>query len=208
MNALLKWSRKATDFVASPRSVPGVSLEGEVLEQQMGWLRRYAEPLAAWSKMLEATATSLKYIREHGYHRDAQQELQVKLVPFTTDQPSPASRVATGLLTFVGEQSSDLSGNQRLLGSSEVLESLIGKAKQLEGQHSRSGFTKMILGTAASVAKLSGRTLQAALAAVKVRDVTQWVQKHIGTSVQGQRMHAFATIATEQNRDKLQLTTP
>jgi hypothetical protein len=208
LDALLNWSRKATDFVASPRPVPGVSLGGDTLEQQMGWLRGYREPLAAWSKMLEATATSLKYIREHGYHHDAQRELQVELAAFSADQQSPASRVAAGLLTFVGEQSSDLSGSQRLLGSSEVLESLIGKAKQLEGQQSRSGFTKMILASAASVTKLTERTVQAALAAVKVRDVTQWVQKHIGISVQGQRMHAFTTTTAEQNRNKLQPTAP
>jgi hypothetical protein len=206
LDALLNWSRKATGFVASPRPVPGVSLEGDALEQQMGWLRGYRDPLAAWSKMLEATATSLKYIREHGYHSGAQHELRAELAPFTADQHSPASRVAAGLLTFVGEQSSDLCGSQRLLASSEVLESLIGKAKQLEGQQSRSGFTKMILGTAAGVVKLTECTLHAALATVKVRDVTQWVQKHIGISVQGQRMHAFATRPAEQNRNKLQYT--
>jgi hypothetical protein len=203
LDALLNWSRKAADFVASPRAVPGASLEVAALEQQMGWLRRYREPLAAWSKMLEATATSLKYIREHGYHHDAQRELQAELAPFTAGEQTPASRVAAGLLAFVGEQSSDLSGSQRLLASSEVLESLIGKAKQLEGQQSRSGFTKMLLGTAASVAKLTERTLQAALAAVKVSDVTRWIQQHIGISVQGQRMHAFAINTAEQNRDNL-----
>lgn len=207
LDALLNWSRKATDFVAAPRAVPGVSLEGDALEQQMGWLRGYQDPLTAWSKMLEATATSLKYIREHGYHSDAQQELRAELAPFTADQHTPAARVATGLLTFVGEQSSDLSGSQRLLASSEVLESLIGKAKQLEGQQSRSGFTKMLLGTAAGVAQLTERTLRGALAAVKVRDVKQWIQTHIGTSVQGQRMHAFPTCPAEQNRDKLQPAT-
>lgn len=206
LDTLLQWSRNAMDFVASPRLVPGVSLEGDALEQQMGWLRGYREPLAAWSKMLEASATSLEYIREHGYHRHAQRELQVELAPFTADQQTPASRVAASLLAFVGQQSSDLTDNQRLLASSEVLESLIGKAKQLEGQQSRSGFTKMILGMAASVAKLTEPALQAALAAVKVRDVTQWIQQHIGISVQGQRMHAFATTTAEQKRAKLQPT--
>jgi hypothetical protein len=207
LDALLNWSRKAATFVASPHPVPGASLAGEALERQLGWLRRYEEPLAAWAKMLAAVAASLKYIREHGYHPDAQRELQTELATFTADQPSPASRVTTGLLRFVAEQSSDLSGGQRLLGSSEVLESLIGKAKQLEGQQSRSGFTKMILGTAASVAKLTDRTVQTALEAVKVRDVTQWVQTHIGISVQGQRTHAFTTTTAEHNWDKLQPTT-
>jgi hypothetical protein len=140
------------------------------------------------------------YIREHGYHVDAKQALEVELAPFTRGKETAASRVVSGLLTFVGEQSSDLPAGQRLLGSSEVLESLIGKAKQLDGQ-SKSGFTKMILGAAATVTKLTQQTLQAALATVRTRDVAQWVQKHLGTSLQSQRMHAFAAIPTEQNRN-------
>jgi hypothetical protein len=61
LDALLVWSRKAMGFVTAPRPVPGVSLEADELEQQMGWIRRYQEPLAAWSEMLEATATGLSY---------------------------------------------------------------------------------------------------------------------------------------------------
>ena len=153
LDALVTWSRKVTGFVTSPRPVPGVSLEADQLEKQMGWIRSYRESLAAWSQMLEVTATSLKYIREHGYHTDAKQELQVELAPFIGGKETLASRVAGNLLAFVAEQSSGIPAGQRLVGSSEVLESLIGKAKQLEGQQSKSGFTKMILGTAACVSK-------------------------------------------------------
>ena len=95
-------------------------------------------------------------------------------------------------MTFVGEQAAAVPAGRRYLGSSEVLESLIGKAKQLEGQQSKSGFTKMVLGLAASVVDLTEQTVSAALAAVKVRDVWAWIQKHLGVSVQGQRQHAFA----------------
>jgi hypothetical protein len=205
LDSLLTWSRKVMGFVASPRAVPGVSFEADELEQQMGWIRRYQEPLAAWSEMLEVTAASLEYGREHGYHTDAQKELKSKLACFTDGKETPASRMAAGLLTFFGEQSSDLTPGQRLLGSSEVLESLIGKTKQLDGQQSKSGFTKMILGAAASVAKLTERTVHTALETVKVRDVTRWIRQYIGVSVQGQRMHAFPP---EQNRNKLQTGIP
>jgi hypothetical protein len=203
LDALLVWSRKVMGFIAKPRPVPGVSLQADQLEQKMGWIRRYEEPLAAWSKMLEATATSLSYIRKYGYHPDAKEELAAKLAPFLQGEETAASRVAGKLLAFVGEQSSDLHAGQRLLGSSEVLESLIGKAKQLEGQHSKSGFTKMVLGAAASVGKLTKDTLRTALASVKQRNVREWVQKNLGISVQGQRMHAFAAVSAERNWNNL-----
>jgi hypothetical protein len=192
LDALLRWSRRAAAFVAAPRPVPGVPWGAAEWEEAMGWLRGYAPPLAAWSEMLEVTATSLKYVREHGFHARAQEELARELTPWRGGKDTPASRVAATLLAFVGEQSSDLLAGERLLGSSEVLESLIGKAKHLEGQQSRSGFTKMILGIAASVREITEEALHAALEAVKVRDVRGWIEQQLGISVQGQRMHAFA----------------
>ncbi|MGH7970382.1 MAG: hypothetical protein ACREIC_16790 [Limisphaerales bacterium] len=192
LDPLLTWSRKAMAFVASPHPVPGVSWEADELEEKMGWIRSYQAPLASWSRMLEVTATSLTYIREQGYHADAKRELEVELTNFTAHEETPGARVAKRLLTFVEEQSSGIPPGKRLLGSSEVLESLIGKAKQLEGRQSKSGFTKMILGLAASVTQVTQENIHAALSAVKVRDVVAWVKEQLGTSVQAQRHYAFA----------------
>jgi hypothetical protein len=196
LDSLLTWSRKAMDFVASPRSLPGLSWEADELEEKMGWIRGYQEPLASWSKMLQVTATSLTYIREQGYHQDAKKDLQVELLDFTSNTETPAARVAERLLAFVDEQSSAILPGKRLLGSSEVLESLIGKAKHLEGQQSKSGFTKMILGLAASVSEITEKNIHAALSAVKVREVGAWVREKLGVSVQAHRHHAFATVPT------------
>lgn len=193
LDPLLAWSRKALAFVATPRPVPGASWEATELEEKMGWIRGYQEPLAAWSRMLQVAAASLTYIRAHGYHQDARRELEIELANFTGGVETPASRVAEMLLAFVEQQSCNIPVGQRLLGSSEILESLIGKAKQLEGQQSKSGFTKMILGLAASVCEVTEQKVGDALAAVKVHDVTTWIKDHLGTSVQGQRHHAFAT---------------
>lgn len=196
LDPLLTWSRKALAFVISPRPVPGASWEAVELEGQLGWLRGYEESLALWSQMLEAAAISLKYIRQHGYHRQAQTELAAELKPLTRGEETPASRVSARLLAFVNEQSAGIPPGERLLGSSEILESLIGKSKQLEGQQSKSGFTKMILGLAASVSEISEPTVSAALSAVKVKDVIDWIRNNLGISVQGQRLHAFANTPT------------
>lgn len=196
LDPLLTWSRKALAFVATPRPVPEASWEANELEEKMGWIRRYQEPLAAWSQMLEVAAASLTYIREHGYHQDALRELTTELARFTAEVETPASRVAQALLGFVEQQSRVVPAGQRLLGSSEILESLIGKAKQLEGQQSKSGFTKMILGLAASVCEITEQKVCEALAAVSVRNVTAWIKDRLGISLQGQRHHAFAAAST------------
>jgi hypothetical protein len=191
LEALVSWSRKAIGFVQAPRPVPGVSWDDDELEEKMGWIRGYQEPLAAWSQILEVVATVLTYAREHGYHSHAKQELQVELSSFTAQVETPACRVAKRLLTFVEEESAGIAEGRRLVASSEVLESLIGKAKQLEGSQSKGGFTKTVLGLAASVAKVTEENVRVALTATKVQDVIDWVRKQLGVSLEGQRHHAF-----------------
>ena len=61
---------------------------------------------------------------------------------------------------------------------------------------SKSGFTKMILGLAASVSDITETTVNAALSAVTVKQVVDWIRSHLGLSVQGQRQHAFAKVFT------------
>ena len=68
-------------------------------------------------------------------------------------QTPMSRRVAAGLLRFVRAQSAATREGERLIGSSECIESLIGKGKRLEGQQSKSGFTKMVLAMAAAVAR-------------------------------------------------------
>ena len=193
LEALVTWSRKALGFVQSPRPVPGVSWEDDELEEKMGWIRGYQEPLAAWSQMLEVVGTVLTYARDHGYHSRAKQELQIKLSPFTVQAETPACRVAELLLAFVEQESTGIEEDGRLLASSEVLESLIGKAKQLEGRQSKGGFTKTVLGLAASVATVTEENVRAALSATKVQGVIDWVREHLGVSLEAQRHHAFKT---------------
>lgn len=191
LESQIAWSRKAIDFMQSPRPVPGVSFESDELEEKMGWIRGYQEPLAAWSQMLEAVATTLSYAREHGYHPLAKQELQAELSCFMVQPETPACRVSERLLAFVEGESTGLKAGRRLVASSEVLESLIGKAKQLEGSQSKGGFTKTVLCLAASVAQVTEETIRAALTTTKVQDVIDWVRGHLGVSLPSQRRRAL-----------------
>ena len=99
-------------------------------------------------------------------------------------------------MAFVAEQSQAARSDERPLGSTECLESLIGKGKRLEGQQCRNGFTKMILGMAACVVKPTHHAIQSALEAIKTKDLEAWTTGNLGQSVQAKRRLAFAAPAT------------
>ena len=139
---------------------------------------------------MRIVATTMEYIREEGYHLRAAKELRRQLKPLGKDPQS--NRLKEKILVFVKEQSGCTKKHEHLIGSSECIESLIGKGKRLEAQQSKSGFTRMVLGMAAAVVKPTKEYIEKALANVKTDDVTQWGRDKLGISVQSQRRQAFA----------------
>ena len=95
--------------------------------------------------------------------------------------------MAESLTEFVTTQSAGLERDERVPASSEVLESLIGKGKRMQGQHSRGGFTRMILGMAASVVNLTQDGICTALETVRESTRSQWCQQHVGFTLTAQR---------------------
>ena len=189
LESLVNWSVRVRAFLDHPqealaRAQTPASLE--LVEQKMGWLRDHSASLKQWATLLEAASTSLEFIRPHGYHTEVPEALRTSLSRFVD---GPAHALAEEVLQFVEVQSAR-AGEQRLLGSSEVLESLLGKGKQLMGQ-ARNGFTKSVLGLAAAVSDLSSQTIQAALASTTVRDVQDWIRDHLGLSLPAQRQRAL-----------------
>jgi len=78
-----------------------------------------------------------------------------------------------------------------LIGSTEVLESLIGKYKRLQSSHSKGGMTAMLLSIGAIVGKLGAETIQQALETISTDDVTSWCKDTLGTTLQAQRKLAL-----------------
>ena len=58
------------------------------------------------------------------------------------------TRFSAAIIKFVTEEATKAREGESLLASTEVIESLIGKGKHLEGQQSGGGFTRMVLGMA------------------------------------------------------------
>lgn len=191
LGPLIAWSQKVLLFLDSPIAVKGVSLTEEELKGKMGWLQGYRNSLRKWSEILQVVESSLEYIRKTGYHRNCRKELSENLSLLAMSAESAARRVADRILDYVEQQSVQLREGEHLLATTEVLESLLGKAKKLHGQQSRSGFTKMVLGIAASVSELTTDVVTTALSAIKVHHVTEWIKSDIGTSVQAQRNQAL-----------------
>lgn len=202
LKGLLSWARGLLDFMKDPQKNNGTLAEPWHANFKFKWILEFEADLAEWQCMLDIVETTLHFVRWEGYFPGAESHLKARLAPLV-GFPS-ADRLIEKILEFIAEQSQSARSGERLIGSSECIESLIGKAKRLEGQQSRSGFTAMILGVAAAVVEPTRDVIDAALAIVKTNDVKNWARNALGKSVQACRRLALKDPLKEQKRDKLQ----
>ncbi len=193
LGELVTWAAKVRRFLDAPRLPDGDPINIGKLNITLGWLRQFDDAIADWQALLGTADVALDYLRTSGYHAEAAQELAPCLDRLAIR--SASRRLADKVIEFVSEQSTCVLPGERLPASSEVLESLIGRGKRLEGQQSSSGFTKMVLGMAAAVTQPTQEFIEQALQAVRTNDVIEWARKKLGTSVQSCRHTAFAPAA-------------
>lgn len=200
LEPLTRWGRSALAFLDEGRDIPGQAVDRLTVEEKLGWLREYREALYHWSVLLAIAETVERYVRREGYHATAAEWLRNRLAGLTID--ASAASMTADALRFVAEQSSQSRRGERLIGSSEVLESLFGKYKHLQGIHRQGGMTPQLLALGAAVGRQTVGTVRRAFATIRTRDVVQWCRQHLGLSLQAQRSYAFR----EQKPDTKHLT--
>jgi hypothetical protein len=190
VDSLVEWGAKTLHYLDHPREVPGQPLDRERIEARLGWLRDCRERLTQWSGLLSLTQTAEHYVRHQGWQAAAGGELRALLQPLAAC--AATGRLQNQLLEFAEMQAAVARPGERLIGSTEVLESLIGKYKRLQALHSGHGMTRTILALGAIVSQRCLTTLRTALQHVTTRQVNDWCQQHLGLTLQARRRHAFA----------------
>lgn len=194
---MVNWGRRALRYLDAPPDAREPVAKAERIEKKLGWLRSYREALDRWGGMMAVVDATLEVIRRDGYHGQAAEALGERLADLARDDLS--RRVAERAVAFVSEQSQSAGAAEHLPSSTECLESLIGKGKRLEGQQSRSGFTKMVLGMAASVVEPTVEHVRTALETVKTKDVNAWCKAKLGVSVQALRQRTLPPLENGTN---------
>lgn len=84
------------------------------------------------------------------------------------------------------------------IGSSEVIESLFGKFKNLEKDRSRDGFTTLVLSIADCLGKTNAEVVTEALMRIKTKDVIVWAKQALGFTFTTRRRNAFKRSADKK----------
>lgn len=173
----------------------------EQVQKKLNWIIRFRQPLEEWGELLQLTTATETFVRQQGLYHGAHLELTERLQHIArTDR---TRRVRTELVAFVAQESAKARPGERLLGSSEVVESVLGKLKRLEHDQAKSGFTGLLLSIGAMVASTTSDVILKALETVPTKKVLAWCKETLGRSVQAKRQDVFASHnKSEQKRDQ------
>jgi len=200
LDILIQWGENVLEFFDSPKGVePNAQVQ---LEDKLGWVKGFRDQLQEWHALLELTTTAESVVRSQGIYRGCERVLDKQLVSVVDTLRTKCVR--DQLLKFVADEASKARAGERLLGSSEVIESIFGKLKRIERDQARSGFTALLLSIPAMVSTTTHEVIHNALKSVPTKKIAEWSKKFLGKSIQAQRKEAFrGTNKKEQKRDQL-----
>ena len=174
------------------------------VEEAVGWVRQYRHEIEHWRQGVEVGMITEQFVKTHGLSAGGAQQLQRRLA--AAGSLPRTQQLGAEFLQFVREEEMKANTGERLVGSSEVIESIFGKWKRLEGEQARSGLTGLVLALGAIVAPTTADVIKQALTTVPTKTVLTWCREKLGKTVQATRRALFAPLRkTEQKPDQLPL---
>ena len=137
-----------------------------------------------------AVSCTENFVRNNGLYTNAHLDLQRVLEELKLSDH--ADIFNQKMIALVEKESSYAKPKERLLGSSEIIESLFGKQKNIEKQQAKNGFTGLLLSLAACVSKTTIDVIKNAMESVKTKTIIEWHKKNIGKSVQAKRIFSVS----------------
>ena len=191
--ATLKWATMVLWHLSHPYSNARREMTTARMNEKLGWLRKYRDDIEHWLACQSVVSVSLTFINEQAVFRGAADALAAVLHPLRTCDS--AGHVADRLIEFVRTAEQQLVPGERLPLSTEILESSFGLFKQLEGQHSKGGFTSLLAAFGALFKPATADSIRNDFARVPVSSLRAWVRTNLKTTLAAKRNAAYTEFA-------------
>ena len=144
-------------------------------------------------------STALTFLNEQGIFRGVTKQFAKRVAHL---KYNPMSRQLFDHVTeFLRDYERKLRPKEQLPMSTEILESSFSLYKQLEKQHSKSGFTSLLLAYPVLLRETTPQEVTESFARVKVDDVKRWVKLNLPNTLASRRRLAYAEAKTKQTKN-------
>ena len=169
---------------------------------KLAWLNDHPQSLEKWEELLQVVTLAEQFVRSEGItlngHKVLEAQFEEKLPNL---KYAAAMTLKENLIDFVKTQGSICKKDERLLGSSEIIESVFGKQKHLEQDYAKEGFTSLILAIGAFVGEMTVETVKEALVHTPVKAVVKWCKEELGETLQSKKIEAYSKVKNGTKSD-------
>ena len=195
----LRWGKMVSYHLSHHRSQSRQGITAKRMNTKLGWVREYRNDLAVWNRCEQVMQASLSFINRQGVYRGAAAALEVALNAVRNEHSADchlSTTMASELVTFVRESELLIAEGDRAWLSTENLESLFGRYKRLEGQHSKGGFTSLVAALPTLTIDWNAELVRASLSSVSVMQMNEWVTTNLGNTMTSKRTTAYKESAS------------
>lgn len=199
----VRWASRALAIVDRVRSGDlnarqKARLSPELVEKRLGWLDEYRRNASVWSEVIWTGQAINSLIRRNGYTNNTPAE--IRCFASTAQYPQTLTLIDRVLIE-IEPLCRTLAAGESMPGSTEVLESLIGKGKRLL-HHSGNSITRQILSLATTTTKVTTTLVQQALSTCRMKHLVQWTRDTLKPGVHLARREDLPVSTEEQNLRK------
>lgn len=202
LGSLLNWSAMVLYHLNHPDSVTRAGIDEQRMEEKLGWLRSFAEDLSDWTWCQEVIDQALSVINHQGLSAGTPADLKATFEALgvqSSNLATPASRIGVKLLEWVSQAASNLHSGDRAWISTEILESLFGRYKRLERQHSKGGFTRLIAAFPILCFRVDTDSVRKGFGQVNAKDLKAWLGKELPRTLASRRNSAYREYRTNSS---------
>jgi hypothetical protein len=159
--------------------------------EHYGWVLEYAEALQGWREQYDLAQSTLRQVRVEGLFRQGASLLDEEWGKLAASNNPTTQLLRNRLRAYVGKWSGVLKVGERLVGSTEILESAFGVQKHLSGDQSGSGLTVLSVGLGAMLGEVTVEQVHVEMERVPEKAVEGWGKRMFGKTVQWLRRQLF-----------------
>lgn len=196
---LLNWGQMALYHLQNPSAPGNAGLADDRLQDKLGWLLEHEDDLKSWQVCQGIVSATLAFTNVRGVYAGATNELRQHLakLAFSGDELDELSRqVYDQLIEAYWQCEHRLvespHASTTMPVSTEVLESALGRFKQLQRQHNRGSFTSLLAAFPALLSPATPEAITRQFRAVNNQKLKMWLKKAgLNNSTQARKNNAY-----------------
>jgi hypothetical protein len=197
LEKFIKWAYRILIVLAEDQ----FSIEDkEAIFKEFSWVFGLADDVKYFHQLWQVTNLTRDLIRNYGIQVDTFVILSRKLETLILD--FQAQIFADKIVQFISECCEKVKSNERLIGSSEIIESLIGLTKHHFNTQNCSGFTSFTLIIAALAGEIDEQSVLNSMTKVRINHVKKWEETHFDSTIQKKQAKFCRQTALIKYEDK------